>query len=164
MKLRVAFCSFAFLLAPVALAKERMLVEDPDNVVVGRYAITESQRTEAQQSAEAFLASDKLAEVQKAYAIRYLAVDSALTPEQSSKEPQSMAEAEKRFSRYGVEVDPNQPTRPVVIYDTMCHRVIHSRLYTVTWLPEKYYYQRMDSYVVMYIGSWGGEGKESLRK
>jgi hypothetical protein len=75
-----------------------------------------------------------------------------------------MAVAEKRFNRYGVEVDPNQPTHAVVIYDTMCHRVIHSRLYTVTWLPEKYYYQRMDSYVVMYIGSWGGEGKESLRK
>jgi hypothetical protein len=164
MKLRVAFCVFMVLLAPLALAKERMLVEDPDNVVVGRYAITESQRAEAQQTAEAFLASDKLAQVQKAYAIRYLAVDAALTPDQSSKEPQSMAVAEKRFNRYGVEVDPNQPTHAVVIYDTMCHRVIHGRLYTVTWLPEKYYYQRMDSYVVMYIGSWGGEGKESLRK
>jgi hypothetical protein len=164
MKLRVAFCALSLLLASLALAKERMLVEDPDNVVVGRYAITESQRAEAQQTAEAFLESDKLAQVQKAYAIRYLAVDAALTPDQSSKEPQSMAVAEKRFNRYGVEVDPNQPTHAVVIYDTMCHRVIHSRLYTVTWLPEKYYYQRMDSYVVMYIGSWGGEGKESLRK
>jgi hypothetical protein len=91
-------------------------------------------------------------------------VDAALTPDQSGQEPRSMAIAEKRFSRFGVEVDPNQPTRPVVIYDTMCHRVIHSRVYTVTWLPERYYYQRMDSYVVMYIGSWGGEGKESLRK
>ena len=164
MKLRVAFCALWLLLAPLALAKERMLVEDPDNVVVGRYAITESQRAEAQQTAEAFLASDKLAQVQKAYAIRYLAVDAALTPDQSSKEPQSMAVAEKRFKRYGVDVDPNQPTHAVVIYDTMCHRVIHGRLYTVTWLPEKYLYQRMDSYVVMYIGSWGGEGKESLRK
>ena len=164
MKLRVAFCAFSVLLAPLALAKTKMLVEDPDNVVVGRYAITASQGAEAQQAAEAFLASDKVAEIQKAYAIRYLAVDAALTPEQSSKEPNSMAVAEKRFSRYGVEVDPNQPTRPVVIYDTLHHRVIHSRLYTVTWLPEKYYYQRMDDYVVMYIGSWGGEGKESLQK
>jgi hypothetical protein len=164
MKLRVACSAFSVLLASLALAKERMLVEDPDNVVVGRYAITESQRAEAQQTAEAFLQSDKLAEVQKAYAIRYLAVDAALTPDQSSKEPQSMAVAEKRFNRYGVEVDPNQPTHAVVIYDTLYHRVIHSRLYTVTWLPEKYLYQRMDSYVVMYIGSWGGEGKESLRK
>lgn len=164
MKLRVAFCAFTVLLAPLALAKTKMLVEDPDNVVVGRYAITASQRAEAQQTAEAFLASDKLAEIQKAYAIRYLAVDAALTSEQSSQEPHSMAVAEKRFSRYGVEVDPNQPTRAVVIYDTMYHRVIHSRLYTVTWLPEKYYYQRMDDYVVMYIGSWAGEGKESLRK
>ena len=164
MKLRAAFCAFMVLLGPAVLAKERMLVEDPDNVVVGRYAITPSQRADAQQTAEAFLASDKLAEVQKAYAIRYLAVDAALTPEQSSQEPHSMAVAEKRFDRFGVEVDPNQPTRPVVIYDTMNHRVIHSRVYTVTWLPERYYYQRMDSYVVMYIGSWGGEGKESLRK
>ena len=164
MKLRVALCAFTALLAPLVLAKERMLVEDPDNVVVGRYRITETQRAEAQQAAEAFLASDRLAQIQKAYAIRYLAVDAALTPEQSSQEPQSMAVAEKRFKRFGVEVDPNQPTHPVVIYDAMLHRVIHSRLYTVTWLPEKYYYQRMDSYVVMYIGSWGGEGKESLRK
>ena len=164
MKLRAAFCAFSVLLAPLVLAKTRMLVEDPDNVVVGRYTITASQRAEAQQTAEAFLASDKLAEVQKAYAIRYLAVDAALTPDQSSREPQSMAVAEQRFNRFGVEVDPNQPTRPVVIYDTMCHRVIHSRIYTVTWLPEKYYYQRMDDYVVMYIGSWSGEGKESLRK
>jgi hypothetical protein len=164
MKLRAAFCALLVLLAPAVLAKTRMLVEDPDNVVVGRYSITPSQRAEAQQTAEAFLASDKLAEVQKAYAIRYLAVDAALTPEQSSQEPQSMAVAEKRFSRFGVEVDPNQPTRPVIIYDTLCHRVIHSRVYTVTWLPERYLYQRMDDYVVMYIGSWAGEGKESLRK
>jgi len=164
MRIRAALCAFTVLLTPLALAKERMLVEDPDNVVVGRYAITEAQRAEAQQAAEAFLASDRLAEIQKAYALRYLAVDATLTAEQSSKEPQSMAVAEKRFNRYGVEVDPNQPTHPVVIYDAMCHRVIHSRLYTVTWLPEKYYYQRMDSYVVMYIGSWGGEGKEWLRK
>jgi hypothetical protein len=164
MKLRVAFCAFLVLLAPAVLAKTRMLVEDPDNVVVGRYCITESQRSAAQQTAEAFLASDKLAEIQKAYAIRYLAVDAELTPQQSSQEPHSMAVAEKRFIRYGVEVDPNQPTRPVVIYDTLHHRVIHSRVYTVTWLPERYYYQRMDDYVVMYIGSWGAEGKESLRK
>jgi hypothetical protein len=164
MKLRVAFCAFTVLLAPVALAKTRMLVEDPNNVVVGRYAITEAQRAAAKEAAETFLASDKTAEIQKAYAIRYLAVDAALTPEQNSKEPQSMAVAEKRFIRYGVEVDPNQPTRPVVIYDTLHHRVIHGRLYTVTWLPERYYYQRMDDYVVMYIGSWGGEGKESLQK
>jgi hypothetical protein len=164
MKLRAAFCALMLFLAPAVLAKTRMLVEDPDNVVVGRYAITPSQRAEAQQTAEAFLASDKLAEVQKAYAIRYLAVDTALTAEQRSEEPHSMAVAETRFSRFGVEVDPNQPTRPLVIYDTLCHRVIHSRVYTVTWLPERYYYQRMDDYVVMYLGSWGGEGKESLRK
>ena len=164
MKLRVAFCAFTILLAPAVLAKTRMLVEDPDNVVVGRYAITASQMAEARQTAESFLASNRLAEIQKAYAIRYLAVDAALTPEQSSQEPHSMAVAEKRFSRYGVEVDPNQPTRAVVIYDTMNRRVIHSRLYTVTWLPERYYYQRIDDYVVMYIGSWVAEGKDSLRK
>jgi len=164
MKLRVAVCAFSVLVAPVVLAKTRMLIEDPDNVVVGRYCITESQRSAVQQAAEAFLSSDKTAEIQKAYAIRYLAVDAELTPEQSSQEPHSMAVAEKRFSRYGVEVDPNQSNRPVVIYDAMHHRVIHSRVYTVTWLPEKYYYQRMDDYVVMYIGSWVGEGKESLRK
>lgn len=165
MKLRVALCAFTVLLAPVVLAKTRMLVEDPDNVVVGRYAITEAQRAAAKEAAEAFLASDKIAEIQKAYAIRYLGVDAAaLTPEQSSKEPASIATAEKRFRRFGVEFDPNQPTHPVVIYDTMYHRVIHCRLYTVTWIPEKYYYLRMDDYVVMYIGFWGGEGKESLQK
>ena len=164
MKLRLAVSLLSIALAPMLLAKTKMLVEDPDNVVVGRYAITASQRVEAQQAAEAFLASGKLPEIQKAYAVRYLAVDAALAPEQSSREPQSMTVAEKRFNRYGVEVDPNQSTRPVVIYDTMYHRVIHGRLYTVIWLPEKYYYLRMDDYVVMYIGSWAGEGKESLQK
>jgi len=165
MKLRLAVSLLSIVLAPLLLAKTKMLVEDPDNVVVGRYGITAAQSAAAQQAAEAFLASDKTAEIQKAYAIRYLAVDAgALTAEQSSKEPASVADAEKRFSRTGVEFDPNQPTHPVIIYDTMCHRVIHGRLYTVTWLPERYYYLRMDDYVVMYIGTWGGEGKESLRK
>ena len=165
MKLRVAFCAFTVFVAPVVLAKTKMLVEDPNNVVVGRYAITDSQRAAAKEAAETFLASDKTAEIQKAYAIRYLGVDAAgLTPEQSSKEPASLGAAEKRFSRFGVEFDPNLPTRPIVIYDTMCHRVIHSRLYTVTWVPERYYYLRMDDYLVMYVGSWVSEGKEALRK
>jgi len=165
MKLRLAVSLLSIVLAPLLLAKTKMLVEDPDNVVVGRYGITAAQSAAAQQAAEAFLASDRTAEIQKAYAIRYLAVDAgALTPDQSSREPASVADAEKRFSRTGVEFDPNQPTHPVIIYDAMCHRVIHGRLYTVTWLPERYYYLRMDDYVVMYIGTWGGEGKESLRK
>jgi hypothetical protein len=165
MKLRVAFCALTVLVAPVVLAKTKMLVEDPDNVVVGRYAITESQRAAAKEAAETFLASGKTAEIQKAYAIRYLGVDVAgLTSGQSSKEPASIVAAEKRFSRFGVEFDPNLPTHPIAIYDTMYHRVIHGRLYTVTWVPEKYYYLRMDDYVVMYIGSWVNEGKEALQK
>src|SRR5215469_8875348 len=103
MKLRVAFCALTVFVAPVVLAKTKMLVEDPNNVVVGRYAITDSQRAAAKEAAETFLASDKTAEIQKAYAIRYLAVDAALTPEQSSQEPHSMAVAERRFDRFGVE-------------------------------------------------------------
>ena len=77
MKLRLAVSLLSIALAPMLLAKTKMLVEDPDNVVVGRYAITASQRVEAQHAAD---------------------------------------------------------------------------------------YLRMDDYVVMYIGSWAGEGKESLQK
>jgi hypothetical protein len=31
-------------------------------------------------------------------------------------------------------------------------------------MPARYDYMRMDDELVMYIGSWGGEGKESLGK
>jgi hypothetical protein len=43
------------------------------------------------------------------------------------------------------------------------HRVIHSRLYTVTKVPVRFDYMRMDDYLVMYIGS-SAEGKEALQK
>ena len=55
MKLRVAFCAFTILLAPVVLAKTKFMVEDPNNVVVGRYGITSSQAAAAAEIAETFL-------------------------------------------------------------------------------------------------------------
>jgi hypothetical protein len=86
-----------------------------------------------------------------------------LTAEQASKEPHSVAKAERRLGRYGAEFDANEPTRPIAIYDTIQHRVIHGRLYTVTKVPARFDYMRMDDYLVMYIGS-SVEGKEALRK
>jgi hypothetical protein len=43
------------------------------------------------------------------------------------------------------------------------HRVIHSRFYTVTKVPARFDYMRMDDYLVMSIGS-SAEGKEALQK
>ena len=63
----------------------------------------------------------------------------------------------------GLQVNADQPTRPIAIYDTIVHRVIHSRLYTVTKVPVRFDYMRMDDYLVMYIGS-SAEGKEALQK
>jgi hypothetical protein len=86
MKLRVAFCAFTILLAPAVLAKTKFMVEDPNNVVVGRYGITSSQAAAATEIAETFLTSGKLEEVQKAYVVRYIGVDAGpLTAEQPLK-------------------------------------------------------------------------------
>jgi hypothetical protein len=165
MKLRVAFCALTVLLAPAVLAKTKFLVEDPNNVVVGRYGISSSQATEAAETAETFLTTAKLEAVQKAYAMRFIAVDAGpLTSEQASREPASIAKAERRLGQYGVVFDANRPTRPIAIYDTLQHRVIHHRLYTVTEVPARYDYMKMDDYTVVYIGSWGVEGKEALQK
>jgi hypothetical protein len=165
MKLRVAVSVLSLLLSPLLLAKTKMLVEDPNNLVVGRYGITRAQAAAAQEAAETFLTSGKLEAVQKAYAVRYLAVGAgALTPEQSNQEPKSIARAEQRLNHYGVEFDPNRPTIPVAIYDAVCHRVIHGRLYTIYETPPLYLYGRMDDYVVMYIGAQVGEGKAALQK
>ena len=165
MKLRVAVSVLSLLLSPIVLAKTKMLVEDPNNLVVGRYGITGAQASATQEAAETFLTTGKLEAVQKAYAVRYIVVGAgALTPEQSSREPQSIAKAKRRLNRYGVEFDPNRPTIPVAIYDAVRHRVIHGRLYTIYETPPLYYFGRMDDYVVMYIGSQVSEGKTALQK
>jgi hypothetical protein len=165
MKLRVAFCAFTVLLAPAVVAKTKFMVEDPNNVVVGRYGITSTQAAAAAEIAETFLTTGELDTVQKAYVIRFIGVDAGpLTAEQASKEPASIAKAARRLGYYGVAYDGSQPTRPIAIYDAIRHRVIHGRLYTVTGVPARYDYMRMDDELVMYIGSWGAEGKESLRK
>jgi hypothetical protein len=165
MKLRVAFCAFTVLLAPAVVAKTKFMVEDPNNVVVGRYGITSSQAAAAAEVAETFLTTGRLDAVQKAYVIRFIGVDAGpLTQEQASKEPASIAKAERRLGHYGVAYDGSQPTRPIAIYDAIRHRVIHGRLYMVAEVPARYDYMRMDDELVMYVGSWGAEGKESLRK
>ena len=164
MKLRAAVCAFSLLLAPVVLAKTKLQVEDPNNVVVGRYGITSSQRAAVEEAAETLLTAGRLEAVQKAYTFRFIGVDAGpLTAEQASKEPHSVAKAERRLGRYGAEFDANAPTRPIAIYDTIQHRVIHGRLYTVTKVPARFDYMRMDDYLVMYIG-YSVEGKEALRK
>src|ERR1700751_6071903 len=106
MKLRVAFCAFTILLAPAVLAKTKFMVEDPNNVVVGRYGITSSQAAAAAEIAETFLTAGRLDEVQKAYVVSYMGVDPGrLTGEQASKEPASIGRAARRLSRYGVAYD-----------------------------------------------------------
>jgi hypothetical protein len=144
-----------------SLAKTRMFVEDPNNPVVGRYSITEDQRRQAAEAAETFLANGRTEVVQKAYAIRLIAIDSGpLTRDQQKREPAAAEQASARFARDGVPFDPNQPLHVVVIYDTLCHRVIHSRLYTVTELPPLYLEGRIDEYVILYAGG-GTSGAKS---
>ncbi|MBV8815945.1 MAG: hypothetical protein JO271_15755 [Verrucomicrobia bacterium] len=55
MKLRVAVSVLSLLLSPIVLAKTKMLVEDPNNLVVGRYGITGAQASATQEAAETFL-------------------------------------------------------------------------------------------------------------
>ena len=47
-----------------------MLVEDPENVLAGRYALTSAQKTEAAHTAEAVLNSTKEKDLQKAFSMR----------------------------------------------------------------------------------------------
>jgi hypothetical protein len=145
--------------------KTRMLVEDPNNPVVGRYSITAEQARQAADSAESFLANGRAEEVQKAYAIRFIEVDAGpLTQDQQKKEPTFLAEAQARFTRYGVSFDPNQTLHPVVVYDTICHRIIHSRLYTVTELPAIYDEGRVDEEVILYVGGGVPSSKSGYYK
>ena len=113
MKLRVAFCALTVLLAPAVVAKTKFMVEDPNNVVVGRYGITSSQAAAAAESAETFLTTARLEAVQKAYAIRFIGVDAGpLTTAQASKEPASIAKAARRLGQYGVGFDGSHPLGP----------------------------------------------------
>jgi hypothetical protein len=101
--------------------------------------------TTVEEAAETFLTTGRLEAVQKAYTVRFIGVDAGpLSAEQASKEPHSVAKAERRLGHYGVEFDANEPTRPIAIYDTIQHRVIHSRLYTVTQVAARFDYMRMD--------------------
>lgn len=134
-------------------ANTRMIVEDPNNPVVGRYSITDEQKRHAIETAETFLAGGREEAVQRAYAVRFIAVNSGpLTPDQQRREAGFIEKAQARFARYEVPFDPNQPLHAVVIYDTIRHRVIHSRLYTVTQLPPLFAVGRVDEYHILYVG------------
>jgi hypothetical protein len=124
------------IVASVGWGKTKMLVEDPENVVAGRYALTSAQEAEAAHTAEAVLNSMKEKDLQKALSMRYVAVDAGLlTSSQAAKEPTSLRKAQVRLARFDITVRENQTLRPVAIYDTQCHRIIHGRLYTATELP-----------------------------
>ena len=152
------------LVASFTQAKTRLLVEDPNNVVAGRYSLTTEQLTRAKQTAEDLLNSAKESELQKALAVRLIAVDAGpLTPPQAAKEPDSLRSAQTRLARYGVVVPDNRELRPIAIYDTHCHRIIHGRLYTVIELPSVYYYGRFDDYIAIYFGGGGAYSKEGYQ-
>jgi hypothetical protein len=58
------------LAASVGWGKTKMLVEDPENVVAGHYALTSAQKAEAAHTAEALLSSMKEKDLQKALSVR----------------------------------------------------------------------------------------------
>ena len=112
-----------------------------------------------------FLNSVKESELQKAVAVRLIAIDAGpLTPAQAAKETDSLRSAQTRLARYGVVVPDNRELRPIAIYDTQCHRIIHGRLYTVIELPSLYYYGRFDDYIAIYFGGTGAYSKERYWK
>jgi hypothetical protein len=95
MKARWIITVSALALVSFSSGKTRMLVEDPNNPVVGRYSITPEQARQATDSAESFLATGRTEVVQKAYAIRFIEVDSGpLTADQQKKEPAFLAQAQ----------------------------------------------------------------------
>jgi hypothetical protein len=70
----------------------------------------DEQKQQAVETAEAFLAGGREEATQRAYAIRFIAVDSGpLTPDQQKREPSFIEKAQARFARYEVQFDPNQP-------------------------------------------------------
>ena len=153
------------LVASFTQAKTRLLVEDPNNVVAGRYSLTFEQLTRAKQTAEVLLNSAKESAFQKALAVRLIAVDAGpLTPAQAAREPDSLRSAQTRLGRYGVVVPDNRELRPIAIYDTQCHRIIHGRLYTVTELPRVNYYGRFDDHIAIYFGGGGTYSREGYQK
>jgi hypothetical protein len=152
------------MVASVGWGKTKMLVEDPENVVAGRYALTGEQKAEATRTAEALLNSMKEKDRQKALSMRYVAVDAGpLTSSQAAKEPKSLWRARERLARFDIAVPENQTLRPVAIYDTDCHRIIHGRLYTATELPPIHYHCRLDDYLVFYAGGREGFSKEGMQ-
>jgi hypothetical protein len=153
------------LAAPFAQAKTKLLVEDPNNVVAGRYSLTNEQQDRARQTAENLLNSARESDLQKAIAVRFVAVDAGpLTTAQAHMEPDSLRRAQTRLARYGVELPDNVELRPIAIYDTQNHRIIHGRLYTVTELPRIHYYGRFDDYIAIYFGGAGGYSKDGYWK
>jgi hypothetical protein len=151
----------------VAWGKTKMLVEDPENVVAGRYALASTQKAEAAHTAETLLSSMKEKDLQKALSMCYVAVDAGpLTSSQAAKEPESLRKTRVRLARFDIALRENQTLRPVAIYDTQCHRIIHGRLYTATELPSVHGYCRLDDYLVFYAAGGEGyseEGKQVLR-
>ena len=165
MKFWFVGCLLVF--ATVGWGKTKMLVEDPENVAAGRYALTGEQKAEATRTAETILGSMREKDLQKALAMRYGAVDPGpLTSSQAAKEPESLRKTRARLARFDIAVRHDQSLRPVAIYDTECHRIIHGRLYTATELPTIHEYCRLGDYFVFYAGGRSGfskEGKQVLR-
>jgi hypothetical protein len=156
---------FLLLCAPFAGAKTRLLVEDPNNVVAGRYSLTTQQETQARETAESLLNSLSEADLQKALALRLVAVGAGpLTQDQARKEAESLRDAQQRLARYGVNLPDGQPLIPIVLYDTQQHRIIHGRLYTVTELPTIHFYGRFDDYIAIYLGGANGFSKDRYEK
>jgi len=163
--MRCWIAGFLLLFAQLAAAKTRLLVEDPNNVVAGRYSLTRQQETQATERAESLLNSIPEQDLQKALAVRFVAVGAGpLTEDQARKEPESLRDAQRRLARYGVNVPDNQRLTPIVIYDTERHRIIHGRLYTVTELPRIYFYGRFDDYIAVYLGGANGFSKDGYQK
>jgi hypothetical protein len=163
--MRCWIAGLLFLCAQIAGAKTKLLVEDPNNVVAGRYSLTAQQEAQAKATAESLLNTLSEANLQKVLAVRLVAIGAGpLTEDQARKEPESLRDAQQRLARYGVTVPDNQPLTPIALYDTQRHRIIHGRLYTVTELPRTHFYGRFDDYVAIYLGGANGFSKEGYKK
>ena len=156
---RLLLLTIALAVVPLlSPAKTKLLVEDPENLVVARFSLNAEQRRDALAAAESLLASDH--DRPYADALRYVAVEvGPLTPRQETRQPGQETKARRRLARYDLPVGTRHPVRTVALYDVQRHRILHGRLYAVYDVPRRGEVGRVDDDLALFLGTAGGDGK-----
>ena len=152
------------LIEPImAEAKTRMLVEDPNNLVIARVSLTPEQRQEGAIAAQDLLANALEKDRGTAFAARYVAIASgSLTDYQLAELSGTRCGSRRRSIEENAKESRNETRFTVVLYDTQRRRIMHNRLYIVSWLPERHSFCRLDDYTPFYLGRAELSGKEVI--